>query len=97
MKKKILIIDDDRILAEMLVEQLTSGDHDAASAHTLADGLALLQQSSFDIVLLDVQLPDGKAKTKVIKTGLSDAMNIEVVKGLKKGEKVIEKPPKEIH
>jgi len=56
---KILIIDDDRVLAEMLVEQLASGDHEAESAYTLADGLAFLQQSPFDIVLLDVQLPDG--------------------------------------
>ena len=56
---RILIIDDDRVLAEMLVEQMEASDHDAASAYTLADGLALLQQSSFDIVLLDVQLPDG--------------------------------------
>ncbi len=55
----ILIIDDDRVLAEMLVEQMEAGDHEAASAYTLATGLALLEQSSFDIVLLDVQLPDG--------------------------------------
>ena len=51
---------------------------------------------SSDTARVEVQLPDGKKKTKIIKTGLSDAMNIEVVKGLKKGDKVIEKPPKEI-
>lgn len=56
---RILVIDDDRVLADMLVEQLTASDHDAASAYTLANGLDLLKQSSFDIVLLDVQLPDG--------------------------------------
>lgn len=56
---KILIIDDDRFLTEMLVQQLSEGEHDASSANTLAAGLALLHESSFDIVLLDVQLPDG--------------------------------------
>ncbi|MGB3210985.1 MAG: sigma-54 dependent transcriptional regulator [Desulforhopalus sp.] len=56
---RILIVDDDPALAEMLVQQLTAGDHDAVSASTLAAGLALLQQTPFDIVLLDVQLPDG--------------------------------------
>ena len=55
----ILIVDDDRVLAEMMVEQMVANDHDVLSAHTLADGLALLQQSFFDVVLLDVQLPDG--------------------------------------
>jgi two-component system NtrC family response regulator len=56
---KILVIDDDGVLADMLLEQLTAAGHDAASAATLAAGLALLQQTPFDIVLLDVQLPDG--------------------------------------
>jgi two-component system, NtrC family, response regulator len=56
---RILIIDDDRVLAEMLVEQMEASSHEAVSAYTLADGLAHLQQSTFDVVLLDVQLPDG--------------------------------------
>lgn len=56
---KILIIDDDQILAEMLVGQLENGGHEAVAAYCLADGLALLNQSFFDVVLLDVQLPDG--------------------------------------
>lgn len=56
---KILIIDDDRILAEMLVEQMAGDGHEAASAFNLTDGLALLHHSPFDVVLLDVQLPDG--------------------------------------
>ncbi len=56
---KILIIDDDRVLANMLFEQLKDGGHEAAKAYTLATGLDLLQQISVDIVLLDVQLPDG--------------------------------------
>ncbi len=56
---KILIIDDDRILAEMLAEQMAGDGHEAASAFNLTDGLALLHHSPFDVVLLDVQLPDG--------------------------------------
>ncbi len=51
---------------------------------------------SNDTARVEVQQPDGKKETKIIKTGLSDAMNVEVVKGLKKGDKVIEQPPKEI-
>ncbi len=47
-----------------------------------------------------VELPGAtpKAPTKKveIKTGISDGLNIEVVSGLKKGEKVVERPPKEI-
>ncbi|MCX6825711.1 MAG: efflux RND transporter periplasmic adaptor subunit [candidate division Zixibacteria bacterium] len=38
----------------------------------------------------------GAITTKKIKTGLSDGINIEVVDGLKEGEMIVERPPKEI-
>lgn len=56
---KILIIDDDTILVEMLTDQLTGGGHGVVSAGTLREGLVLLRREAVDIVLLDVQLPDG--------------------------------------
>jgi hypothetical protein len=45
-----------------------------------------------------VKVPAGQNKDqeKLIKTGLSDAINIEVVSGLKEGEEVFEKPVKKI-
>lgn len=38
----------------------------------------------------------GKGEERYIKTGLSDAINIEVVEGLKEGDEVLEKPVKKI-
>ncbi|MDK9707011.1 MAG: sigma-54 dependent transcriptional regulator [Desulforhopalus sp.] len=55
----ILIIDDDRILVEMLTDQLIERGHEVASAGNLRDGLLLLLKEPIDVVLLDVQLPDG--------------------------------------
>jgi len=47
-----------------------------------------------------VEIPgaDAKAEPKKveIKTGISDGLNIEIVSGLEKGAKVVERPPKEI-
>jgi len=46
-----------------------------------------------------VELGDGPkaAPKKVeIKTGISDGLNVEVISGLRKGDKIIERPPKEI-
>ncbi len=40
--------------------------------------------------------PKAKPKKIEIKTGISDGLNIEVVSGLKKGQKLVERPPKEI-
>ncbi len=49
-----------------------------------------------DSATVTVLLPDGKAEKRAIKTGLSDALNVEVVSGLKEGEKVVEPAPREI-
>jgi HlyD family secretion protein len=44
-----------------------------------------------------VEVPDGEKTKKVeIRTGLSDGLNIEILDGLKEGDKVVERPPREI-
>jgi len=55
----ILIVDDNTMLCELLSSQLRSADHTVLSALTLQEALQLAQQESFDLILLDVQLPDG--------------------------------------
>lgn len=40
--------------------------------------------------------PDAKPKKVAIKVGLSDGLNIEVVSGLREGEKIVQRPPREI-
>lgn len=40
--------------------------------------------------------PKSQPKKVEIKTGISDGLNVEVLTGLKKGDKVVERPPKEI-
>jgi HlyD family secretion protein len=44
-----------------------------------------------------VEVPDGEKTKKVeVKTGLSDGLNIEILEGLKEGDQVVERPPREI-
>lgn len=40
--------------------------------------------------------PKAEPKKVEVKTGISDGLNIEIVSGVKKGAKVVERPPKEI-
>jgi HlyD family secretion protein len=40
--------------------------------------------------------PDGTTAEKVIQTGLSDALNIEILSGLEEGQEVAERPTKKI-
>jgi len=47
-----------------------------------------------DTAWVNVRRADGTAERRVIRTGLSDALNVEVVSGLRAGERVLEKPGK---
>jgi HlyD family secretion protein len=51
---------------------------------------------SSDTARVTVLLDDGTQEERVIETGLSDAINVEVISGLEEGEKVVEPPPREI-
>ena len=57
--KKILVVDDDTSLREALAEQLELHDEFTTSqAACAADGLAAVRAAHFDLILLDVGLPD---------------------------------------
>lgn len=56
---RILIIDDDTIICDLLLKLTQALDHQAVAVHTLADGLSRAQAEEYDLVLLDLDLPDG--------------------------------------
>jgi hypothetical protein len=56
--------------------------------------LVTFQGDSAKVEVLDSST--GKTSFKNIEVGLSDGLNIEVKSGLTQGEKVVERPPKEI-
>jgi HlyD family secretion protein len=49
-----------------------------------------------DTAFVQSKEPTGKIERKKIKTGLSDGLNVEVTEGLKEGDMLVERPPKEI-
>jgi len=56
-ERTILIIDDDEAFRRMLMEALAGKGFTAKGAGSAEEGLAVLKESAFDLVLLDVQLP----------------------------------------
>ncbi len=56
---RILIIDDDKKICETLSQVMERMGHAAKYALRLEDGLSSCAQEKFDIVFLDVRLPDG--------------------------------------
>jgi two-component system, NtrC family, response regulator len=55
----ILIVDDEELVRNLLSDLVVNQGHQAFSAATLFEGLQLAQQHPFDLVFLDVRLPDG--------------------------------------
>jgi len=56
---KVLIIDDNRQLCEMLVESLSKDDVTVSFQLTLKQGLDQLFSDQIDVIFLDINLPDG--------------------------------------
>ncbi|MGV8073847.1 MAG: sigma-54-dependent transcriptional regulator [Syntrophobacteraceae bacterium] len=56
---KILIIDDDRQVCEMLSNIIVDMGHCVTCSHTLENGVREAETEKYDLVLLDVGLPDG--------------------------------------
>lgn len=88
---EILIIDDDRQFCDMLAEQVQRIGHGVSLAHTLQEGIQKVQLAAYDVVFLDVNLPDGSglkelsrfqegvpAPEIIIITGFGDANGAEL-------------------
>ena len=61
--KKILLVEDDIALSAGLCFELEEEDYLTVAAHSLKKAGQLLETSKFDLLLLDVDLPDGNGFT----------------------------------
>ena len=58
--EKIVVVDDELMIRKSLETQLRNKRYSVASAQDLADARKILSRDSFDLVFLDVRLPDGE-------------------------------------
>src|ERR1700730_14174505 len=54
---KILVVEDDQLLSQLIRDYLTGERHDAETAFNGQEALDMLQISQFDLILLDWELP----------------------------------------
>ena len=68
-KKTILVVDDEKEIAELIEIHLLSQDYNVKKANNGKEALKLLENEHFDLVLLDVMMPkmDGKETLKEIR------------------------------
>ena len=71
--EKILIIDDDVQLTELLIEFLGSYKYDIVAKHTPEEGLEHLEKKEANVIILDIMLPgmDGFQVLRKIRENLS--------------------------
>jgi CheY-like chemotaxis protein len=57
MKKKILIVADEKNLIELLKKKLTNEDYEVSVAHNGEEGLRTMKKIKPDLILLDIVMP----------------------------------------
>lgn len=55
----VLIVDDETMCLQLLQEVMAQGGYSSTTSTTCAQTIKLLEQTLFDLILLDVNLPDG--------------------------------------
>ena len=75
--RKILIIDDDEDLSMIITDMLESKDFEVSYAAGSGEAFDMLSERSFDIILLDINLPD--ASGFEICRQLREASNVPVI------------------
>lgn len=76
-KRNILVVDDEKEIAELIEIHLMSQDYNVTKAKNGVEALKFLDENHFDLVLLDVMMPkmDGKETLKRIR----EKFNIPVI------------------
>lgn len=57
--QKVLFLDDQNALREIIAKRLKRKGYEVIQAGTAAEGLAYIKDTLFDTILLDIKLPDG--------------------------------------
>jgi DNA-binding NtrC family response regulator len=105
MSEKVLIIDDERDFLDVIAERIRARGMDVSTATSAEDALNLIEEESFDAVIMDFMMPavDGFKALKLIKAKQPE-VQIILLSGDVQAEKrieakalgaldVIEKPP----
>ena len=88
--KQILIVEDDELLNKMLVYNLQSESYGIVSVETVKEAMEVLKSQQFDLVLLDINLPDGNgyAIAKTIREKYSDTIVIFLTANDKESDEI---------
>lgn len=94
-KKRILIVDDEPMVAEMMAIAMSNEGFDCVAVLNPKKGLALLQKEKFDLVLLDLMMPEmdgfeflSEMKEKGMKMPVIVLSNLDDAKDIKRAKEL---------
>jgi excisionase family DNA binding protein len=82
-KARILVVDDEELVQDLMRDILSRHGYQADSARTGKEALDAIQKSSYDLMFLDIKLPDfdgDKIYEKVIET--QPSLHVVIITGL---------------
>jgi DNA-binding response OmpR family regulator len=65
MKKRILVVDDEKKLTELLVQRLKANGYDAVGVYNGLEALTEIKKNRPDLIILDLGMPDMDGYTMV--------------------------------
>ena len=57
MSQQILVIDDHEVMRDLLQEELQESGYTVVTSESCFDGLNILKEKEFNIVILDIRMP----------------------------------------
>jgi excisionase family DNA binding protein len=86
-RASILVIDDDELIRSLFKETLEEHGHTVVSTDTTAKGLACIIQQKFDLIFLDLKMPetDGAEILREMR-GVKDGLPVVIITGYPNGE-----------
>jgi DNA-binding NtrC family response regulator len=97
-KPRLLIVDDELLIRDLLYDYFASRDFDIAVADSGRSALSLLEESHFDTVILDLKMPDmdGLQLTQKIRADDND-LPIILITGYPSFESAIDALRQRVH
>lgn len=68
---RILLVEDDAVLRNLMAQNLLARSHDVCSTEDASTALAHLRSRTFDLVILDINLPD-QSGWEVLRTAMRE-------------------------
>jgi DNA-binding response OmpR family regulator len=84
--QKVLIVDDDSLLASMLASMLTRNGYRPSIAETVLEMAHLIERENFDLMFLDIELPDGDGLSVLREIRRLTDLPIMMLTGSRSGE-----------